>query len=304
MSQNSEPDRSFYAGVPDKKWQRLRDFRQNFPPHTLTIDRHTWTYYTGGLSAEPTLVIFHGGGGDAEAMFRYIDGFSENFHVIAPSIPPTVRTVEEAINGIHTILLNEGISRAHLFGVSFGGLLAQVYLRSFRETVASAVFSHTTSPAPHIAERVNMQRALVAFYPAALVRWLSKRNMTQAIERAPDHASDDERRFWQAYFTERYSTVIGKPNLLGRIRITADFHRNFSFRALDLNGWHGQILLIHSSHDEVITAGERGAIESMYPRAYVQVLEGYTHLAPVLCADDLMLSTTRFLLEEVPEVQP
>jgi hypothetical protein len=56
------------------------------------------------------------------------------------------------------------------------------------------------------------------------------------------------------------------------------------------------MLIIQSSADDVIGEGDRGALLGMYSRAYVQTLEGYDHLAPILAADELLSSITNFLM--------
>lgn len=297
MSNSSEPDRYTSAGVQRQHRERLLEFRQRYPLQEIQHKEHRWTYYDTGNVGDPTLLLLHGGGGDAEAMFRYINGFSQQFRVIAPNIPPTVKHMEQVTAGLHGIVMHEGISQLHLFGTSFGGYVAQVYLRQYRDLIENVVLTHTTSPAPHIAERANMQRAFIAFYPSPVLMWLHRRTMRQTIDAAPDPAPAGERAFWKTYFDHLYSTRFNKKHILSRSRLTVDYHRKFTFRSSDLDGWYGQVLLIESEYDEVYSEGERGAIQTMYPRATVQTMRGRSHLAVILCPDMILDSANEFLLE-------
>ena len=57
-------------------------------------------------------------------------------------------------------------------------------------------------------------------------------------------------------------------------------------------------MLIESGNDDVISEGDRGAIKGMYPRAFVQTLEEYDHLAPILASEQMSQSMVRFLRKE------
>jgi hypothetical protein len=142
-----------------------------------------------------------------------------------------------------------------------------------------------------------MQKNLIMFYPAPILLWLSKRAYHTAIANSPSPSSQAQKQFWQAYFEEVYSLHMNKTQLLSRVSMTCDYHLNYRFKSDDLKNWQDNLLIIESSEDDVISEGNRGSLLGMYPRAYVQTLFGYDHLAPFLAGEKMLDSMRNFLLE-------
>jgi len=297
MPQNPHLNLQFYAQAPQDFIHHLADFRAQRRLKYLAIGKHQWQYDIHNPHSNEALLLLHGGGGDAEALFPYMIGFAQHFQVIAPNIPHTIKTVDDAVQGLRAVLAQERISQIHLVGFSFGAMLAQMVIRRLPDSVMRMVITHTVIPSDHLREQINMQRALIGFYPAPLLLWMMKRAYRRNIQRSRTPASAGARLFWQAYFDELYSTRFRKRDLLSRARISADYHSGSKFRAGDLSGWQGEMLIIESSEDEIISEGDRGALKGMYPHSYVQILWGYDHLAPLLAADELSSSITKFLLK-------
>jgi pimeloyl-ACP methyl ester carboxylesterase len=278
--------------------QSLTDFRQKNLLQEVTLNSHPWTYYAVGDSQNEPLLLLQGGGADAEAMFRYIEGFSEHFYVIAPNLPPTIHTIADAVAGLRSILAHENINKAHLLAISFGAMLAQCYIRNFTDSVLNMVITHTVIPSKHLAESARMQKNFLRIYPAPLLRWFAKRAYHQGFANSTTPGSAAQKQFWQVYFEEIYSTRFKKRHLYARSRITTDYHTNHSFKTDDLKAWNGHLLIIQSSHDDMISEGDRGSLLGMYPRAYVQTLYGYDHLASFLASEEILESMKNFLLKD------
>lgn len=295
---NSERGNSLQSSTASTLAARLQQFRASVPLKSIQLGRHTWTYYETGDPSEEALLLLHGSGGTAETMFRYVEGFGTNFHVVAPNLPASINKLGDAVAGLQALLQHVGIERAHVIGFSFGAMLAQMFIRRFPDSVLDLILTHTVIPSEHLAERANMQRALIAFYPEALLLWLARRSFRSNLQKSLTPAAESDRSFWQDYFEALYNNGYRKRDILARSRLTCQYHIENQFSTKDLNRWDGNLLLIESSADEVIEEGDRGAFKGMYPRAYVQTLEGYDHLAPLLASDALLLSMTRFLLRE------
>lgn len=295
---DNEPPSHPNNDIPPAKQRRLTHFRAQHQPKTLTIGAHRWTYWVSGEGDE-TVLVLPGSGAQAEAMFPYIEGFARLYRVIAPDTPVTLKTIADAVAGLRAILGAEGIKRAHVFGASFGGLLAQVYVRRFPDTVGHLILAQTGLPTEHLAERANMQRAFIAFYPAPLMMWLARRTLRRDIWRTRTPSSEGEQAFWSAYFDALYRGGFDKRALLSRSRLSCDYFMNHRFKANDLEGWPGQVLILEASHDEVYTEGDRGALKSMYPRAISHTFWGYDHFTPLLAWADVLDRALKFLRDEV-----
>lgn len=278
--------------------QSLVDFRQHVPLQTIEIGKHQWTYYAKGKPEHEALLLLSGGGGDAEVMFQYIERFSQHFRVIAPNLPPTIKTLDDAINGLRAMLSELQIERVIVAGISFGAMLAQLYIRRFQDNVIDMVITHSLIPSKHLAEATRMQKTLMGIYPGVLLMWMSKQAYHRRIEASTTPASDITKQFWQSYFNEIYTTRIRKRHLMSRARLMAEYHSKNEFNSRDLLNWHGELLIIESEADNVISEGDRGSFKMMYSRAYIQTLYGYDHLAAILAADEVISSIINFLLKE------
>ena len=291
-------DDTYYQNVPEHLVQPLIKFRQNNPLYTMDVSKHQWTYYALGHPENEAILLLHGGGGDAEAMFQYCQIFAKDFRVIAPNIPITINKLSDAVSGLRALLAHEGITRANIVGISFGAMLAQMYIRHFQDTVLDMVITHSIIPSKHLAEPMTMQKNLMRFYPEPLLRGISKRAYHNHIANSTSSTSDEQKQFWQAYFDELYSTRVRKKQLISRARITVDYHSENEFNSRDLLAWDGDLLIIESENDNVITEGDRGSLKAMYSRAYIQTLADYDHLAPLLAQDEIISSIMNFLLKE------
>lgn len=298
MKIRRETHHDYYQDVPDRLVKQLSDFRQTVYTNSVDVGEHCWTFYELSNQDESALLLLHGGGGDAEAMFRYIKRFSRYFRVIAPNIPPTIRTIEDTIIGLRRVLSHIGIERCYVVGMSFGAMLAQMYIRRFMNSVIDLVVTHAVIPSAHLAERTSMQKNLMMLYPEPLLMWISKRAYRNHIDATTTPAASDEKHFWQAYFDEIYSHYIGKRHLLSRAGISANYHASYEFNSRDLLEWNGDMLIIESDNDNVISEGDRGSMKAMYSRAYIQSLLGYDHLAPLLASEEMASSILNFLRKE------
>lgn len=265
---------------------------------TLQQEQHLWQYRVIGNPQDEKLLLLPGGGADATAMFPYIEVLSNDFCVITPDIPATIRNLDDATQGLRLILAQEQIEQTCLLGISFGGLLAQVFIRRFPTLVQDWIITQTILPSKHLAAATRMQRNLMVLYPEPALRWMALRAYRTGIKQTTTPTTATAKSFWQSYLDELYSERFRRGDWLTRAFLTADYHTNHEFRSDDLKAWQGDMLIIESSHDEVVDEGDRGALAGMYPRAFVQTLWGYDHLAPILAADELAHSIQKFLLKE------
>jgi len=285
-------------GHPDSDLSaRLDDFRARHTAQSFQHERHQWQYYTAGQPETSAVLLLHGGGADAEAMFPYIERLSEKFYVIAPSFPASLRRMDDAVIGLRTLLAHLEITHAHLIGIAFGALIAQLFSRRFIETVQHLVLTHTVIPSDHLAAYVQTQRNLMLLYPAPLLRWSARRAYRHNIAHSTTPANLEQRAFWQTYVENAYQQRITKRHLISRASLTAAYHTGDKFASNDLREWSGRLLIVESEADDVIGEGDRGALLGMYPQAYVQTLYGYDHLAPILAADEIASSIENFLLK-------
>ena len=265
--------------------RELARFQTQYPPRHVKVSGHTWSYRVIGDGME-SLLLLHGGGGGAEAMFPQILGLASRYRVIAPTLPQSLSTIDDTLKGVATILNTEDAGKVHLYGVSFGGFIAQAFLRRYHARVTDVVLSHTAIPTEQHAERSRLQLRMMRFMPAPMLLWSMKKTYLHSIQATSIPLTDADKLFWQDYFDDLYTHHLSKQHLLSRARLSHDYFSQYTFNSSDLNHWEGRMLILQSDEDEVYSEGERGAVLGTYPRAWIHTFETYSHLATVLAVEE------------------
>jgi pimeloyl-ACP methyl ester carboxylesterase len=251
----------------------LAGFRANHPVAHCEHAGTSWRYRCVGVGGEPVLWLT-GALGRAEFAFAHILALGDGFRVVAPDYPP-VDTLNELVEGLVAILDAEEVGRAHLVSGSFGGMVAQHFVRRYPERVCSLVLSHTAAP-EQSRSRVVFVRALVGtlgLWPEWLVRALVRRRLRGAFAVADP--------FWLRYFD---STVadLSKADMVSRVRLAAEFAGQTGYESHDLDGWRGKVFILDASDDPLMPAHARAALRSLYPQADFHTFSGTGHSAAIM----------------------
>ena len=126
-----------YKNVPSEPLSRLLQFRTQYPYKRATVHGTEWRYIDTG-SGEQVLLALSGATCIAEMARLYIEHFAQRNRVISPDYP-ALDTMTGLVDGIAGILDREGISRAHVIGVSYGGFVAQAFVRRHPDRTASLI---------------------------------------------------------------------------------------------------------------------------------------------------------------------
>lgn len=266
--------------------RELAEFRASHPPRRATHRGVEWRYFAGG-SGERTVLRLSGALGLGEFSFQQIRLFEPRFRVITPDYPP-VHSLGEMTDGLIAILDAERVEQAHVIGGSFGGMLAQVLVRRAPERVASLVLSHTGAPD---GKRRAVATALVAAMPQRLLRGLLKKRLGKTLDAADP--------FWRRYF-DRAIGEMTKADILSRVRLQAEFAAQL-WRASDLAGWPGRVLLMEGGDDPLFPEAARARLHALYPGAVVHRFQGTGHAAAVLKPEEYAEVVTRFLLSSTAQ---
>ena len=189
-----------------------------------------------------------------------------------PSYPP-LTTMADLSEGLAGLLAIEGVTRADVVGGSYGGMLAQVFVRQHGDRVERLVLSHTLPPDARRGMKLAVAAPLFSLMPeAALLRMYWNRMADLIADEGPESA------WLSAYLTELTRDRLSKADVIALYRRAADFDIQ-RFAPEDLAGWPGETLLLMADDDPATPEPVRERMIELYPRARVHVFSGTGHAA-------------------------
>ena len=137
---------ALYADVPIEPLQKYKAFLRDFPYRFVKLDDMEWAYLASEHAGDDLLAL-SGALCAPEVSGNTIAALAGKYRVITPEYPP-VKDMDALADGIAGILRQLGVKRAHVLGGSYGGFVAQVFVRRHPEMSRSLVLSHTLPPFP------------------------------------------------------------------------------------------------------------------------------------------------------------
>ena len=179
MSRPAAIFEQIYANVPAEQVDRLQEFRRSHPRKRLAYGGAQWEYIACGRG-EQTLLLLPGALSVGESIFPLITAFQNEYRIIAPSYALS-RTMTGLCEGIDNILAAEGVNRAHVIGGSYGGLVAQYFVRMFPERTCSLVLLHTFLVTPKLELPLKLTGWLLPMLPSTLLVPLLKLRLNKLL---------------------------------------------------------------------------------------------------------------------------
>jgi aminoacrylate hydrolase len=295
-TQKSATFDGIYGKVPTEQVARLREFRLTHPYKQLTIDDTKWEYISCG-QGEQTLLLLPGALSVGESTFPLITAFENEYRIIAPSYALSL-TMEGLCEGIAHILEAEALNKAHVLGGSFGGLVAQQFVRRYPAKVHSLILSHTFVLTPKYATPIWIAGKLFPALPRSLFVSMLKLRLNKILLSTLRAANHPETEFWCAYLNEAIASDLMRKVFIHQNKCVLDLARKPQFTPDDLNEWNGKILIIGSDDDPGIPARDRALLRSMYPQAQEHTFRDAGH-APFILKREEVISIIRSFLQSM-----
>lgn len=280
-----------YAHTEPHLRDALKQFRDDYQPKSQTYKKQIWEYYDIGADNNHIILWLVGGLRMADAAFRSIPLMKDDFRIIAPSYPP-VDTMAELADGLNAIIKAEGIKKCSLLAGSFGGMVAQIFVRRHPKKLDKLILSTTTAPDSDHAERYQQQHDMITASPDDLVMETAKSQMYGMIS-----PPESEAQFWKAYLDELYSVRLKKVDLISTYKCIIDYMSNYEFTPNDLKDWHGDILILDSDDDKVFDSSAREHVNDLYPQAHSHTFSNAGH-SPASSQRDVYFEIVRKFLHE------
>ena len=259
-------------GLAAGRWEELRRFRATHPRRYATVAEVNWDYIACGEGDE-TILILPGGAMVGEAGFTRIPAYEDSYRILAPSYA-SVPTAAELLDGLAGVLDVEGVRDAHVIGQSYGGFVAQCFVRRHPERVRSLILTNTLVPPRRMARLSKVFLALLPLVPLAWLRALRERALARAFSGVPSVPPEDQV-FWRDYQHGLISR-LSKAELLDLYRIGIDLVESFRFTPDELASWPGQIFILESDED-FLAPEQRAELRRCYPGADVYTIHGAGH---------------------------
>lgn len=221
-------------------------------------------YELHGDAEMPPVVLMEGYGGDIPGWGSTIERLSAAFHVLAHDFrgtgrseaPDATATLATFVDDTIALLDHTGIDRAHLYGQSFGGMVAQelglVHPNRVRSLILAA--THCGGPKRRLGRiKVPKDKPYLALFSEAFVR---------------DHPERVE---------EHRAVVARSPQPLEAAR--PQYQALQAFDVCDrLPGLRAPVLILHGADDRLVPPANAHMLAEKIPGSRVVLLEGAGHL--------------------------
>jgi aminoacrylate hydrolase len=282
-----------YKKVPTEQVARLKEFRLTHPYKHLTVGDAVWQYISCGRG-EHALLLLPGALAVGESNFPLITAFENEYRIIAPSYTLSL-TMAGLCDGIARVLEAENVNQAHVFGGSYGGLVAQYFVRQHQNKVRSLILSHTFILTEGYAKPAWIAGKLFPALPQSLFVLLLRLRLNKILFSTLRAAAHPEAEFWRAYLNEAINSDLLKEVVIHQNKCLLDLARQPEFTPDDLKEWHGKILIIESDDDPAIPERDRARLRSTYPQARVHTFRGAGHASSILRREEVVSIIRAFL---------
>jgi pimeloyl-ACP methyl ester carboxylesterase len=283
-----------YEKVPAEQVERLKEFRRTHPVKQRTVGSMRWEYIACGRESEQTLLLLPGALSVGESTFPIITAFENEWRIIAPSYALS-STMTELCEGIAQILEAEGVRKVHLMGGSYGGLVAQYFVRLYPDKVCSLILSHTFVMKPNLGKPLKIAGKLFPLLPQSLFAPLLKLRLNKMLLSTLQRTKHPEYEFWKAYLNEAIASGRLREVAIHQNKCLLELACGRKFTADDLKGWKGKILIIDSEDDPAIPAKDRRLLRETYLQAQVQTFRDAGHASSILKREETFSVVRKFL---------
>jgi pimeloyl-ACP methyl ester carboxylesterase len=282
-----------YRKVSPEQVARLKAFRLAHPYKELMVGDVKWQYIGCGRG-EQTLLLLPGALSVGESTFPLITAFENEYRIIAPSYALSL-TMSGLCEGIARILEAEAVDTVHVMGGSYGGLVAQYFVRQYPLKVHSLVLSHTFICTQKYTTAFWIAGKLFPALPQRLFVSLLKLRLNGMLLSTLRARKHPEAEFWSAYLNEAIASDLLKEVFIHQNKCLLDLSRRPQFTHDDLKQWHGKILIIESNDDPAISHRDRAMLKSTYPQSQVHTFADAGHASSILKREEVVSIIRTFL---------
>jgi pimeloyl-ACP methyl ester carboxylesterase len=198
-------------------------------------------------------------------------------------------------DGIARILDVENVNQSHVFGGSYGGLVAQYFVRRYPKRVSSLILSHTFILSQKTEKPLWIAGKLFGKLPRSLFVALLKLRLNKLLVSNLRAAHHPEAEFWRAYLNEAIASDLLKEVFIHQNTCLLELMQQPQLTQDDLQDWNGRILIIESNDDPAVSARDRELLRSTYPRARLHTFQDAGHASSILKRQEVVSLVKDFI---------
>jgi pimeloyl-ACP methyl ester carboxylesterase len=239
------------------------------PVQRLQYNGIDWQYRVYGDGPQG-LLLLPGAVGDGEAYFT-LGPLLAGTHTLIAIAYPRVDALTPLLDGLRYILDRHQIGSTDVLGGSFGGMIAQAFLRRFPQRTRPVVLSATGPAKPERAASNEKVARRMGRLPIGITRALLR-----TIVRASLRPVTTDRAFWRAFYF-RAIARLSRDEFVARYALSADVDRHGPPSPAGLEEWTGTVLVLAEDADKIARGDARASLTSLYSRARVHTFPGGGH---------------------------
>ena len=256
-------------------------FHAEHPMQRITYEGREWPYLALGEGPHVMLSLT-GVLGLPQFGWYTLRLYAPRMRVIAPAYN-NAPTMSALCDGIAAILEAEGVGQVDVKGGSYGGFVAQVFVRRHTERVRRLILSHTAPPQPERVPRARLMAFALRFVPDALVKRGFKRRFEGTV---PQQFS---------LIREHYHALVDDHITRRSARATYQRLIDYDQRDFTPGEWGGPTLILTSNNDPTVPPEQQQALHTLYPQARVVTFRGTGHSTALLATADYVREVIGFI---------
>ncbi|MFX0183099.1 MAG: alpha/beta fold hydrolase [Candidatus Hodarchaeota archaeon] len=251
-----------------------------------------WEYVMLG-SGEDTLILFPGGLRRPVYGGAFVKELGTQFKILIP-VYPRISNLNHLAEGVARIMDHEDIESTHLFGSSFGGLMAQAFIVFYPDRVKKVVISNTGTKTYELkfSKRISRVIFLIRVVPAFIARKIMIRSFTKLV---PSNVENYEEivNLIQGIIK---SKQLDKKDIICHFESLLNFQNNLPLTKEVASSFQHKLLIITAANDKGVSPEASSSLEKLYPEAkFHHFMEG-GHMPMLVKPNEYVQLVKGFLL--------
>ncbi len=230
---------------------------------SLEYNKAEWQYVILGGGKE-LIVLFPGGMRRPIYGGNFVKELAKDYRIIIP-VYPRISKLKAIVEGITAIIAKEKFENTHIYGSSFGGLVAQAFMYYKPEKVKNIIISNTgtVNDDKDFRKRIKRLLILLRIVPAFVVRRIMLRSFIKLI---PHESKEYDEIVAKLRYIIKLR-ILDKHDIICHFESLIDFQENIHLTPDKIHQLETRMLIITSENDPGVSPTAFKSLKNLYPHA-------------------------------------